>query len=142
MIDHGLGESYSRIGQYVISLAPDVWAPIFLYAEAEPSVMGVGLFQDRPANILYIEPDTKLTDLLFEVWESEDLDKRWSSMEFSVRNGEFSASFTYEKFKDYNPEREYSALRRNFGDKPIFDPGPSFEESYAALDPRNFPGDF
>lgn len=104
--------------------------------------MGEGVYQDRGDDILYIDCSADLGDLLFEAWEAEKLENRWSSMEFVIQNQKFSATFTYEKFKDLDIERELSALRRIFGDKPIFYDGPSFEERYEALDPKNFPGDF
>ena len=141
MMYDAIGSSYSRIGEYLLNCAPEQNAPIFLYAEAEPGVMGLGVYQDRADDILYVYCDTGLVDLLFAAWKAESAEKRWSAMEFLLKDGRFSASFSYEKFKEFDGEREYRAFRRHFGDKPIFYPGPSFEENYEKLDPANFPSD-
>lgn len=133
-----LGSSYERIAQCLMSYAIDRVGPIFLYAEAEPGVMAEGVYQDRGNDIVYIDCGVDLGDLLFAAWESEEPEKRWSSMEFLVASHKFSASFSYEKFRDYESDRESNAVHRHFGDKPVFYPGPTFEERYEALDPKNF----
>lgn len=138
-----IGSSYSRIGEYLLSCAPEPNAPIFLYAEAAPGVMGLGVYQDRADDILYVDCETGLADLLFAAWKAEKPLKRWSAMEFLIRDGHFSASFSYENFKDIDGdgEREDRAFRRHFGDdKPLFYPD-TFLEEYEALDPNNFLSD-
>ena len=133
-----LGSLYSRIGEYLLSCVPEPSSPIFLYAEAAPGVMGEGVYQDRADDILYVDCETGLADLLFAAWKAEKPEKRWSAMEFLIRDGNFSASFSFEKFNEYDGEREERAYRRHFGDKPLFY-ADSFLEEYEALDPKNFP---
>lgn len=136
-----LGLTYESIGKCLQSYAPDQHAQIFLYAEAQPGVMGEGAYQDRGDDIVYIDCGADLGHLLFTAWEEEEPHRRWSAMEFVVKDGQFTASFGYDKFNEIDPAREDEALRRHFGDKPIFYPGPSFEDRYEALNPANFPID-
>ena len=141
MNNESLGLTYEMIGKCLQNYAPDQNAQIFLYAEAQPGVMGEGAYQNRGGDIVYIDCGADLGDLLFTAWEEEEPNSRWSTLEFVVKGGRFTASFGYDKFNEIDPVREHEALRRHFGDKPIFYPGPSFEERYEALNPASFPSD-
>src|SRR3546814_20727576 len=70
-----------------------------------------------------------LSDLLFESWyaASEDPIKRWSVMEYDVKDGEFSVSFKYPdemNVEQVDARRREAALLARYGEKPVIYPPP------------------
>src|SRR3546814_11314137 len=71
---------------------------VFLYAEIGEGWNGPSVFKDEGDVVRYYNSASEiLSDLLFESWyaASEDPIKRWSVMEYDVKDGEFSVSFKY-----------------------------------------------
>jgi hypothetical protein len=63
--------------------------------------------------------------LLFELWNSEDPDKRWAVMEYTITGANFDAQFLFPDQIDPEEsevERRPRALKKHFGDKPIVYP--------------------
>ena len=112
----------NKIGQI---LAEDMQYPLentLLYAEVDSNWASPSIFKDLGNQILFRRSYSKLTYPLLDLWELSDPDKRWSAVEYVVRNGRFDASFTYPE--DLDPEedrgdRRDRVVRKYFGDKPI-----------------------
>lgn len=134
------GPIYAKIGEHLLSLCDASDRPIYLYAEAEAASMYAAVFLDRDLDVLYIDPDSKLFDILSVAWEEEEPDKRWTAMDYVLRHGEFTASFRHTPFADFDPNRRYVGLRRNLGDKPVS--YPLQDDGYDDLDPAHFPSAF
>jgi len=112
----------NAIGQI---LAQDQEFPLnntLLYAEVDFNWVSPSIFKDLGDHILYRSSYNNLTYPLLDLWALSDLDKRWSAIEYVIRNGRFDASFTYPE--DLDPEedrgdRRDRVVRKYFGDKPI-----------------------
>ena len=66
-----------------------------------------------------------ICDPLMDLWDEADPDKRWAEMEYLVRDGRFTVTYTYPE--DIDPEEDEFRRRdrivaRYFGDKPIVYP--------------------
>lgn len=97
-----------------------------LYAEVDECMVAPSIFKSRGNHILYRWPDLdRISDPLLTLWAEEKPGKRWSELEYVVRNGKFSATFNYPD--DIDPEEEpldrrERIVKRHFGDKPIVYP--------------------
>ena len=115
----------NKIGQI---LAEDTQYPLdntLLYAEVDFNWVGPSIFKDLGDHLLYRSPDIGLTYPLLDLWALSDPDKRWSAIEYVIRNGRFDASFTYTE--DFDPEedrgdRRDRVVRKYFGEKPVLYP--------------------
>ena len=112
----------NKIGQI---LAEDTQYPLentLLYAELDFNWVGSSIFKDLGDHLLYRSPGIGLSYPLLDLWELSDPGKRWSAIEYVIRNGRFDASFTYPE--DFDPEEDHGdrrdrVVRKYFGDKPI-----------------------
>lgn len=110
-------------------LAEDTDYPLdgtLLYAELDDNFVEPSIFKDLGNHILYRLPDLhRLGGCLIDLWEAEEPAKRWTEIEYVIRDGKFDATFTFAD--DIDPEkdpmeRRDQVVRRHFGDKPIVYP--------------------
>jgi len=115
-------------------LAEDADYPLddtLLHAELDENYVAPSVFKDLGDHVLYRDPDLdRLGDALLDLWEAQKSEKRWTEIEYVVREGSFQATFTYPD--ELDPE-EFSMNRRDrivakyFGKKPIVYPPPPYD---------------
>ncbi len=108
-------------------LARDTDYPLdgtFLYVEADWGWADISIFKDLGANLLWRDPTSELIDALLEFWEAEASDKRWSSMQYRIEGGKFTATFTYDPLDpDVSTiDRRGVILRERYGNKQVVYP--------------------
>lgn len=115
-----------EIGQI---LGKDTEYPIdgtLLYAQVERNVVSASIFKDLGNHVLYRwECQFELTDPLLSLWESQSSTSRWVEMEYLVKGGRFSATYTYPEEIDPTEDelhRRDRIVRKYFGGKPIVYP--------------------
>lgn len=98
-------------------------ASAFLYTEVIPGCISTALFKDSEDRAIWIDASRELTDKIWEIWCETAEENRWSSLQLSVADGQFSAKLGYENLADEKvlglPERQLGILEQRFGDKPI-----------------------
>lgn len=97
-----------------------------LYAEVEGRYVAPSIFKGRGNSIVYRRPDLDtICDPLTALWEAAPPDKRWAEIEYLIRDGRFTATYTYPDEIDPDEEpldRRRRIVARHFGDKPIVYP--------------------
>ena len=117
-----LGPRLEEIGRMV---AEDVHADpegTFLYVEFGDSWVTPAIFKDVGDRIVYRFTSAELDRKLMQLWDAEEPEKRWSSMQYDIKNGEFLVKFGYDDFsktEDGSLERRKPLVIERFGDKPI-----------------------
>lgn len=97
-----------------------------LYSKVAANMVAPSIFENRGDHVLYRDPLlNRISYPLLDLWEEEDSGKRWSEMEYFVRDGKFDVTFTYAD--EIDPEedpfdRRDRIVKRHFGDKPIVYP--------------------
>jgi hypothetical protein len=118
------GAQLNEIGNI---LARDTDFPLdgtLLYVEADWGTANISIFKNLGAHLLWRDPTQELSYALLELWESEALDKRWSSMLFRIEGEKFAASFTYDPL-DLNVstiDRREVILQERYGNKQVIYP--------------------
>jgi hypothetical protein len=103
---------------------------VFLYVEIGQGWAGPSVYKDEGDVVRYYDSSSlTLSDLLFEAWyaEAAEGNKRWSVMEYAVRDGKFEVSLKYPDEVDVevvDRKRRQAALRAHYGDKPVVYPPP------------------
>jgi hypothetical protein len=127
-----IGPILSDIGGELASIVGGNPDGTFLYADGGDGWMASAIFKDEGATVRYFDPTSELGDLLFDLWNAEDPDKRWAVMEYEVKGTKFDVTFQFPDEIEPNEsemERRPRALKRRFGDKPvIYPPWPGGEE--------------
>lgn len=110
-------------------LAEDRDYPIdetLLYAEVDGGYVRPSIFKGRGNHVIYRRPDLDtICDPLTALWETADPDKRWAEIEYLIRDGRFTATYTYPDEIDHDEEpldRRRRIVARHFGNKPIIYP--------------------
>lgn len=92
----------------------------------EDMFISISLFWDRGNYIAYNSPDyNDFEDIMFELWELDEPEKRWLEVEYLLKGKEFEANFLYEEDigdELMNPSRISDSARRYLGDKEIVYP--------------------
>ena len=116
----------NEIGQL---LAEDADYPLegtLLYAEVDWGYVAPSIFKDVGDHILYRDPDLdRLGNALLDLWKAQESDKRWTEIEYVIRDGKFHASFTYPDEIDPDEgmlERRRRIVAKHFAGKPIVYP--------------------
>ena len=120
-----LGPLLEAIGQEAKEILGGNKIGFFLYVEAGPGWNSASLYHDEGNRIVFVDHNNRLDDMLFEAWEMEDIEKRWSVMEYFVNDDEFVARFSFPDevdVSDMDFERREAALKARYGDKPVFYP--------------------
>lgn len=122
-----LGPLMNELGGEIAAITDGDIDGLYLYAEIEEGSPCAGVFQDEGDLVRYYDPTDRLFDLLLEAWTIEDPDprRRWTAMEYSVREGRFKTEFIYreELTEDETiTDRRRRALKKRYGDKPVIYP--------------------
>lgn len=123
-----LGPLLSKIGGVLADIADDDPEGIFLYVEVGEGWISPNVFKEEDNSVRWLTPrNEELTDLLFDAWYLEPKGKRWSVMEYDIRDGKFEVSFKYPEEVDVESmdhDRREDALVARYGDKPVIYPPP------------------
>lgn len=121
------GSLLSEIGYELADIVGGDPNGVFLYVEIGDGWAGPSIFRDEGDIVRYYRPPGPgFSDLLFDLWYAEaDETKRWSVMEYVVKDGKFQASFKYPEEVDVtepDTDRRDAALQARFGDKSVVYP--------------------
>jgi len=123
-----LGPLLNEIGGELAHIVGGDPNGVFLYVEIGDRWMSPNVFKDEGHQIRNLDDTEALSDLVWEAWYAESEEggiKRWSIMEYEIKDGKFDVSFRYPDEVDVeviDDERRQSALRARFGDKPVVYP--------------------
>jgi hypothetical protein len=124
-----LGPLMNEIGSELVHIVGGDPDGIFLYVEMGEGWISPSIFRDEGNVVRYHDDDGEvLTDLLWDAWYAESDEggiKRWSIMEYDIKDGKFDASYKYPdeiNVETFSMERRQAALRARFGDKPVVYP--------------------
>ncbi|HUD90623.1 hypothetical protein [Sphingobium sp.] len=125
-----LGPLMNEIGVELLHVVGGDPDGIFLYVEIGEGWISPNVFKDEGHQIRNLDDSELLSDLLWEAWYAESEEgglKRWSIMEYEIKDGKFDVSFRYPdevKVETISMERREAALRARFGEKPVVYPPP------------------
>jgi hypothetical protein len=123
-----LGPLLSDVGGVLATIADGDPEGVFLYVEVGDGWISPNIFKDEGELVRWLEPaNRELIDLLYEAWHLEPKGKRWSVMEYDVKDGKFAVSFKYPEEVDVESmdhDRREDALVARYGDKPRVYPPP------------------
>jgi hypothetical protein len=122
-----MGPLMSEIGQEISNVVGGDPNGVFFYVEVGDGWARPSVFRDEGDVVRFYYPlDPTLSEIVFDVWYTEsDAAKRWSVMEYVVKDGKFHASFKYPEEVDVtepDSDRRDAALQARFGDKPVVYP--------------------
>jgi len=124
-----LSRLFNQIGVELVDIVGGDPDGIFLYVEIGEGWISPNIFKDEGAQIRYFdEDDEMLSDLIWEAWYTESDEggiKRWSIMEYEIKDGKVDISFRFPdevNVETISMERRQAALRARFGDKPVLYP--------------------
>lgn len=123
-----LGPLYNEIGVELVNIVGGDPDGIFLYVEIGDRWISPNIFKDEGHQIRNLDDTETLSDLLWEAWYAESAEggiKRWSSLEYEIKDGKFEINYRYPDEVDVeviDDERRQAALRARFGDKPVVYP--------------------
>jgi len=108
-------------------LASDTDYPLdgtFLYAECSPQSVYYAVYKDAGDRLIYRWGTHELGELLLDLWEAAEPDKRWSAIEYTVTGNTFIADFTYpDKFVGgHGSDRRDRIVQQRFGNKQVIYP--------------------
>lgn len=118
----------NEIGQLLADEAELPLDGTLLYAKVKEGFVSLAIFKDLGDRVMYRYPDLDLLgDVLLNFWELETSGKRWSELEYVVRDDKFTAYFNYAE--DIDPDedpfdRRDRVVERHFGKKPVVYPDP------------------
>lgn len=122
-----VGDLYAELGAVASRLAGPGEQQVVVYVEAGRAWCGISLYKNEPDRIAYLDEDVEdanlLADIVMEIWNADDSNKRWVEMCLDIDGNQFKAQQFYadnlNKREDYGIRRERAA-RERFGDKPIY----------------------
>ena len=125
-----LGPLFNEIGVELVDIVGGDPNGIFLYVEIGDRWISPNVFKEEGHQVRNLDGSRLLSDLLWEAWYAESEEggiKRWSIMEYEIKDGKFDVSFRYPDEVDVeviDDERRQTALRARFGGKPVVYPPP------------------
>ena len=130
----------NEIGQVLADETGHPLAGVLLYAQLGENMVGTDIFIERGNHVEYSRTGDGLTYPLLDLWEEEEPGKRWAEMEYLLRNGKFTVTFTYPD--EVDPDEDHDAffarrkriVKRHFGDKPIVYPPMPDEDGVQQFD--------
>lgn len=135
-----LASIFDKIGAEIILLSNNGPENAILYAEQGDGWLDPNLFINDGDNIRYVEIVSEpISNLLLDAWYAEEEDKRWGTLEYWIRDGQYEISLKFPDEVELDDLRAASKRRevvakRHFGDKPIV--YPTFEDDDDVFDMR------
>ncbi|RYD50530.1 MAG: hypothetical protein EOP60_11455 [Sphingomonadales bacterium] len=123
-----LGPLMNEIGQALAEISNGDPEGVFLYVEIGQGWVSSSVFKDEGERVRYLDGDgSVLDDLLFDAWYAVPKDKRWSVMEYDIKDGAFEVTLKYPEevaVEGYDRGRRQAALHARYGDKTVVYPPP------------------
>jgi len=123
-----LGPIMSEVGQVLAEIADGDPEGVFLYVEFGPGWIGPSVFKAEGSAVRNFECNRELYRLLGDAWHTAPEGKRWSVLEYGIKDGKFSVAFRYPEEVDvesaFDASRRRAALLAHYGDKPVIYPPP------------------
>jgi hypothetical protein len=119
------GDQLNAIGQKVAAILGKLPEDVFVFIEAGDQWSGGAIFENLQDKVVYHDFDEGLDDLILDLWEAAEPDKKWSILLYDIKDGRFDAEFVYTADMDHHPfEHDYreDALIARYGDKPVIYP--------------------
>jgi hypothetical protein len=120
-----MGDILNDIAQEIAEMVGSLPDHAFLYLEADDEGREASLFTEQDDGILCHRPSDEMFELVGELWDATDDDKKWAAVEYDIADGKFEASFIYAEQLDpeeISDDRRERALRKRFGDTPVIYP--------------------
>jgi hypothetical protein len=120
-----LGEGLNEIGQHVANALKKTPDDVYVYLEAGDQWWGGAIFENLDSRVVYHEFDESIGDLVLQMWDAADPDKKWSVIHYDIKDGQFDAEFLYTDDMELDVfEHDYreDALVARFGDKEVVYP--------------------
>lgn len=121
-----MGKMLNDVGQFVADILGKVPDDVFVFIEAGDQWQGGAIFDNLEDKVVYHEFTDEMEDLVQELWEAAEPDKKWSIILYDIKDGRFKAEFMYTDDLEHHPfEHNYrrDALDARYGDKPVIYPG-------------------
>ena len=128
-----MGDILNDIAQEIAEMLGRLPDNAFLYAEVDDEGREASVFTENDDGIFCHRPSNEMFELVGELWEAADDDKKWAAMEYDVADGKFEANFIFPEQVDpeeISDDRRERALRKRYGDRSI---------SYPPLNPDAIP---
>ncbi len=125
MATEAMGELLSTIGQHVADVLGRTPDDVFVFIEAGDQWCGAAIFDNQKDTVQYHEFEPETDDIILELWDAAEPDKKWSVLLYDIKDGKFAAEFLYTDDLDHDPlEYNYrqDALKARYGDKPVIYP--------------------
>ena len=92
------------------------------------TIRTMDVYKDEVKAVRNLDTNRSLKNLLFDVWYTAPEGKRWSVLEYGIKEGKFSVAFKYPEEVDVESSvdggRRDAALLAHYGDKPVIYPPP------------------
>jgi hypothetical protein len=140
-----LGPQWNAVGVELARVTGNGGESALLYAEIGEGWVSPNIYIPDGDVVRFHLPDNDdFTALLFQAWYLEEVNKRWSTVEYRIEKGRFSAAFGFPDEVDVRDiegadERRDAVVRRYFGDKRVVYPplGPEAQELTLNRDGRS-----
>jgi hypothetical protein len=123
-----MGDILNDIAQEIAEMLGRLPDNAFLYAEADGEGREASIFAENNDGIFCRQPSDEMFELVGELWEAADDDKKWAAVEYDIADGKFEANFIFPEQidpEDISDDRRERALRKRYGDRPITYPPPN-----------------
>lgn len=132
-----MGDILNDIAQEIAEMLGRLPDNAFLYAEVDDEGREASVFTEDEDGIFCRQPSDEMFELVGELWEAADDDKKWAAVEYDIADGKFEANFIFPEQIDpeeISDDRRERALRRRYGDRPITYPPPNPDAIPVTLD--------
>ncbi len=117
-----MGDILNDIAQEIAEMLGGLPDNAFLYAEVDDEGREASVFTEDDGGIFCYKPSGEMFELVGELWEAADDDKKWAAVEYDVANGKFEANFIFPEQIDpdeISDDRRERALRKRYSDRTI-----------------------
>lgn len=120
------GPLLNEIGGALAEIADGDPEGVFLYVEIGKGWIQPSAYKEESGAVHWLEcAGSPLLDLIEQGWRSEPEERRWSVMEYSIKDSKFAAVFKYPdevNVESFDEDRREKVLRARYGDKPVIYP--------------------
>jgi hypothetical protein len=87
---------FQRLGETMLACAQTGVDDLWLFAKAGDGWVEISLFEIGEGTLTWCDPEGRLTDSLFTLWEVDPPDQRWYGMAFEVHGQSFTTEFYFD----------------------------------------------
>lgn len=125
MTTDATGELLNAIGQHVANILGKTPDDVFVFIRAADQCCSGAIFENQKSEVQYHEFGPETVDVILELWDAAEPDKKWSILLYDIKNGRFSVEYIYPDQLDPDEsdidQREHFLVAR-YGDKPVIYP--------------------